>query len=74
LPFQRALTGPTLTLAIAWNSVSEILSSCSHPGTQLLSVSVSLSFAQTSSRGAASWTCPLIVIAIVDISVLSVRY
>ena len=50
MPFQRALTGPTLMVAMAWNSVSEILSSCSQPGMQLLSTSGSLSFAQTTSR------------------------
>src|SRR5262249_27493848 len=49
---------------MAWNSLSEILSSCSLPGMQLLSTSGSLSFAHTTSRLARSWTCPFMVIAI----------
>src|SRR5882757_9964303 len=49
---------------MAWNSLSEILSSCSEPGMQLLSTSGLLSASQTTSRLAASWTCPFIVIAI----------
>src|SRR5262249_47391779 len=49
---------------MAWSSLSEIFSNCSLPGMQLLSTSGSLSLAQTTSRLAASWTCPFIVIAI----------
>ena len=50
MPFQRALTGPTLTVATAWNSLSRIMSSCSQPGMQPFSTSGSLSFAHTISR------------------------
>ena len=63
-----------LTVAMAWNSFSETLSSCSLPGMQLLSTSGSLSFAQTTSRLAASWTCPFMVIAIGLLRLLRSRY
>src|SRR4029078_9793684 len=59
---------------MAWNSVSEVLSSCSQPGTQVLSTAGSFSFAQTVSRLARSCTSPLMVIAIVTISVVVGRW
>src|SRR5687768_8515469 len=59
---------------MAWNSFSETLSSCSLPGMQLLSTSGSLSFAQTTSRLAGSWTCPFMVIAIGLLRLLRSRY
>ena len=44
LPFQRAFTGPIFMTETAANSVSEVLSSCSQPGTQAFRTSASLSF------------------------------
>src|SRR6266851_8038869 len=64
LPLNFALTGPILMVATAWNSVGELMLSSSHPGMHCLSTSESLSFAHTTSRVAASWTSPFIVIAI----------
>jgi hypothetical protein len=63
-PFQRALTGPILIVATAWNSLCESLSSDSQPGMQLFSTAASLSIAHTASRLAGSWTSPIIFIAI----------
>ena len=64
LPLKRALTGPILTTAMAWNSVSEALLSSSQPGMQALSTSASLSLAHTTSRLAGSCTSPVMTIAI----------
>jgi hypothetical protein len=50
----RALTGPTLLVATAWNSVSESFSNVSQPGMLAFRASVSMSFCHTSSRGAGS--------------------
>ena len=51
---QQGRATPILATAVAWNSVSDNLSSCSQPGMQALSVTGSLSFSQTVSRGTAS--------------------
>src|SRR5262249_34248408 len=59
------LTGPILTVAIAANSVSDVLSSCSQPGMHALSVAGSLSFSQTVCGGTGSSYSPFMVIAIV---------
>src|SRR5262249_36871416 len=59
------LTGPILTVAIAANSVSDVLSSCSQPGMPALSVAGSLSFSQTVCGGTGSSYSPFMVIAIV---------
>src|ERR1700722_3841782 len=72
-PLNRALTGPILMVATALNPVSEVLLSSSHPGMHCLSTSASLSFAHTTSRGAASWTSPFIVIAIAPSPVKRMR-
>ena len=59
------MTGPTFILAMARKPLSSVFSSSSQPGMQAFSTSGSLSLAQTASRGAASWTSPFIVMAIV---------
>ena len=69
LPFHFAFTGPILVTATAWNEVSEVFSSDSQPGIVALSTSGSLSFSHTVWRGAASWTSPVMVMAIDSISV-----
>ena len=51
LPLNFALTGPTLAVTWAWNSVSEVFSSSSQPAIDCFRTSGSLSAAQTSERG-----------------------
>src|SRR5436305_2421888 len=63
LPLNRADTGPTFIFAVARKPPSSVFSSSSQPGMQAFSTAGSLSFSQTASRGAASWTSPFIVMA-----------
>src|SRR5947199_7556105 len=65
LPLKRAETGPTFILAVARKPLSSVFSSSSQPGMHTFSTSGSFSLAHTASRGAASWTSPFIVMAIV---------
>src|SRR3954454_12524985 len=62
LPLNAALTGPMRSRTLAVISVSESLSSDSHPGMQAFSTSASFSAAKTFSRGAAILYSPLISI------------
>src|SRR4029077_12854288 len=62
-PLKRADTGPTFILATARKPLSSVFSSSSHPGMQALSTSGSFNLVHTTSRGAASWTSPFIVMA-----------
>src|SRR4249919_1914963 len=64
LPLNVALTGPTLLVATARNSLGPVTSRDWQPGMQALRTSGSLSLAHTVSRGAGSCCSPDIVIAI----------
>src|SRR5437868_10582017 len=60
LPLNLALTGPTRATISTWNSFSPVRSIDSQPGTQVFSISGSLSASQTTFCGAAISCSPVI--------------